>query len=206
MQDVASSPTTTSHHSMETPLSQNDQESSRHLEHLEITKLDNVFEALPDVPIDNSFHAAVGEDNGPQLEPCFRESHDYFPKEIYYSATPQQAKDYRAKYLGEGDGSDVSNSDRSHRFLGNTTSAMDTEKSITETPSIGAGELETKLKDQEESLKKAFKKELRVQETTLDKKFKKELEEQEQSLEEKFKNELQRQLAKHQLTLDSRIE
>ncbi|KAF8948887.1 hypothetical protein BGZ47_001603 [Haplosporangium gracile] len=44
--------------------------------------------------------------------PGFRQTHDWFPKQIYFSATPQQARDYQEKYhpggenMSGGDGED----------------------------------------------------------------------------------------------------
>ncbi|KAG0255757.1 hypothetical protein BG011_004955 [Mortierella polycephala] len=127
--------------------------------------------------------------------PGFRESHDYFPKEIYYSATPQQVKDYKAKYLDKVGGSDASDSDISHQFSNDTTSSTDAEKPITEVSSINARDLDTKLKDQKESLAEEFKKELQQQEKSMKADFKKELQEQEQSLKKDFKKELEKQLS-----------
>ncbi|KAF9191479.1 hypothetical protein BGZ50_009350 [Haplosporangium sp. Z 11] len=125
----------------------------------------------------------------------FRESHDCFPKEIFFSATPQQVKDYEAKYLGKKGGPDTFDNDDSHQFSGDITSGTDVEKSITETSSINARDLDAKLKDQKESLTEEFKKELQQQEKSMKEDFKKELQEQEQSLKEDFKKELEKQLS-----------
>ncbi|KAF9178827.1 hypothetical protein BGZ50_007446 [Haplosporangium sp. Z 11] len=107
--------------------------------------------------------------------PGFRESYNYFPQEIYYSATPQQVKAYNAKYLNEDSDDNVSGSDTSNRFFGNTSSGVAANKSGARTGVIDQEELERRLKEQKESLKEEFKNELQEQ-----------LKQQQQSLEAKI--------------------
>ncbi|KAG0261176.1 hypothetical protein BG011_001282 [Mortierella polycephala] len=95
--------------------------------------------------------------------PGFRESYNYFPQEIYYSATPQRVKSYHAKYLSEDSDGDVSGCDTSHGFFGKTSPGMAANKSDAEIGAIDAKELERKLKEQEASLKEEFKNELQEQ-------------------------------------------
>ncbi|KAI1316122.1 hypothetical protein EDD11_010436 [Mortierella claussenii] len=54
--------------------------------------------------------------------PGFREAHDWFPKEIYYSATLQEVKNYRTKYFNKNS-EDSGRGDTTHRLFGQTSSA-----------------------------------------------------------------------------------
>ncbi|KAF8948659.1 hypothetical protein BGZ46_005338, partial [Entomortierella lignicola] len=55
--------------------------------------------------------------------PGFREAHDWFPKEIYYSATVQEVNDYRARCFKK-DGQDFIRSDAAtQRLFGQTSPA-----------------------------------------------------------------------------------
>ncbi|KAG0326145.1 hypothetical protein BGZ99_010050 [Dissophora globulifera] len=62
--------------------------------------------------IENRLHYVHGAENLTYQIPGFRDTHGSFPKEIYYSATLQEVKDYRATYLknrkesGPGPGED----------------------------------------------------------------------------------------------------
>ncbi|KAG0300818.1 hypothetical protein BGZ98_008846 [Dissophora globulifera] len=74
--------------------------------------------------IENRLHYVHGAENLTYQIPGFRDAHGSFPKEIYYSATLQEVKDYRATYFknrkesGQGHGEDST-----QRLYGQASSA-----------------------------------------------------------------------------------
>ncbi|KAG0198363.1 hypothetical protein BGX28_008197 [Mortierella sp. GBA30] len=94
--------------------------------------------------------------------PGFRQSNDWFPREIYYSATISQVREYQSKYSNDKDGSEAS-----HRLCGQGVQ--------TQTVNDGAGtnsntsifalqqdrERETKDKELQSAINDSLQKELR---------------------------------------------